>query len=177
MATLRERYPDLFYKTCPSGCGSRVDKRTTACRPCRTQAALERKVQRSPEQREEARVQRNAFNRNYYALTKPVRRESRRRSYSKHRDALLVKARMRHLFRLYGLTPEAFQTLLTSQEGLCALCARVLSDRRRAHVDHCHQTGRIRGLLCISCNHALGMLGDTPEGLAKALAYVRGETL
>lgn len=74
----------------------------------------------------------------------------------------------------YGLTPESYAALFTSQNGGCALC-QMPSLNCKLSVDHDHITGEVRGLLCSSCNQALGILGDNEEGLLKALAYIRGE--
>ncbi len=78
--------------------------------------------------------------------------------------------------RNYGLTVEQRDALLASQDGACALCGRPLREfkPREANIDHCHETGRVRGILCGGCNTALGRLGDTPEAIAKVLAYVTG---
>lgn len=81
----------------------------------------------------------------------------------------------------YGLTIEQRDGLLSSQEGRCALphCrARVSFDgkwrtREGAHVDHCHKTGRVRGILCTNCNQALGKLGDSLEALQAVVEYLR----
>lgn len=43
-----------------------------------------------------------------------------------------------------------------------------------AHVDHCHETGRVRGVLCFNCNSAIGKLGDDPDTLRRATAYLEG---
>jgi hypothetical protein len=69
----------------------------------------------------------------------------------------------------YGIRPDAFRALWDAQGGRCALCPRAFG---RACVDHDHTSGRVRGLLCVQCNSALGKLGDTAERLARALAYV-----
>ena len=73
--------------------------------------------------------------------------------------------------RLYGLTKEGYDTLLEQQGGKCAICRRPDRGRRLA-VDHDHQTHRVRGLLCRTCNLALGWLGDDPVLLAQALEYL-----
>ena len=85
-------------------------------------------------------------------------------------------AKRRHLERKYGITPEQWQEMFDRQGGVCALCkipGRVGKHGKLA-VDHCHQTGRVRGLLCAACNVSLGNLGDTVDGLTNALNYVRG---
>jgi hypothetical protein len=72
----------------------------------------------------------------------------------------------------YGLTLKAYAALLFSQEGRCALCEGALTGRLDPVVDHCHQTNRVRGLLCFSCNCALGKLGDTVDRIKQVLHYV-----
>ena len=73
---------------------------------------------------------------------------------------------------LYGLSLEDFNALAESQQGRCALCGIV---PKFLNVDHDHNTGAVRGLLCTRCNGALGSLGDSVEGLMKAVAYLEGE--
>jgi len=84
--------------------------------------------------------------------------------------------RIAALMRRYGITAEAYDALLAQQDGHCALCLRTAQQERYGYlnVDHDHVTGAVRGLLCTPCNHAIGALGDTPEGLQKALDYLRG---
>lgn len=75
----------------------------------------------------------------------------------------------------FGLDPSQIEALAASQGNACAICVRpfVASARRTAiNVDHDHVTGRVRGLLCVRCNGALGALGDTADGLRRALAYL-----
>lgn len=68
------------------------------------------------------------------------------------------------------ISVEERDALLASQDGLCALCRK----RQAKCLDHCHQNGHIRGMLCRGCNAALGALGDTPEALYRAYLYVLG---
>jgi hypothetical protein len=76
----------------------------------------------------------------------------------------------------FGVTSKDYDALLAAQGGKCALCESRRPGGRweRFAVDHCHQTGRVRGLLCYGCNVALGRLGDTPERLLRAYQYVSG---
>ena len=78
----------------------------------------------------------------------------------------------------YGLTQEDFFELLDKQENKCALCKEPFESlpARFLHIDHCHETNKIRGLLCMPCNVGLGMLGDNEVSLLNALKYVRGES-
>lgn len=75
---------------------------------------------------------------------------------------------------IYNLTPEGYATLLTEQGGKCAICGNV-PVKKCLGVDHNHQTGAIRGLLCDDCNIALGKLKDSADLLRKAIEYLDGE--
>jgi hypothetical protein len=74
----------------------------------------------------------------------------------------------------YGLTEDGYQQLLEVQGGCCAICSSPDADSRgRAlHVDHDHNTGKVRGLLCKNCNQALGLLADDSARLRKAASYL-----
>jgi hypothetical protein len=78
----------------------------------------------------------------------------------------------RHIQRTYGLTQEQYDDMLRAQGGGCAICSN--HPRRRAlHVDHCHTTGVVRGLLCAHCNWAVGKAEKNSVYLPQLLEYVR----
>jgi hypothetical protein len=101
---------------------------------------------------------------------------SKQRSYY-HKDKEAYKWRV--IKNVYNITKEEFFDLLESQDNKCALCCKPFTTLKQndLHIDHCHETGKIRGLLCMQCNVGLGMLGDNEEGLTKAMKYIKGETL
>lgn len=101
-------------------------------------------------------------------------RNWRNRWTPEQRELNLAKQRVRTFARRYGLTEEHYQEMLRGQDGHCKLCPRTPEQERykRLNVDHVHGTQTIRGLLCTPCNHALGVLGDGPDGLGRALEYV-----
>ena len=72
--------------------------------------------------------------------------------------------------RYYGISKEDFLALVAKQEGKCKICHAYLGDD--LHVDHCHATNRIRGLLCQRCNTGLGAFKDNPGLLENARKYV-----
>jgi hypothetical protein len=83
------------------------------------------------------------------------------------------------LKKTHGLTLEQYEQMLDAQQGVCAICGR--PDHRQATsngtlrrlcVDHKHGTALVRGLLCTDCNHALGLLDDSPDLLWRAIAYL-----
>ncbi len=80
--------------------------------------------------------------------------------------------RASHLRRTYGITIEEYETMVAAQEGCCAICGNRPADGTSLHVDHDHETGRIRGCLCFRCNNALGDLGDSADTLARGARYL-----
>lgn len=76
--------------------------------------------------------------------------------------------------RNYGISRKQYNDLMLLQGGVCAICGEPPRTARggRLYVDHCHATGAVRGLLCPGCNSALGKIGDDPERLRRAAAYV-----
>lgn len=82
-------------------------------------------------------------------------------------------ARRKNITR-YGITVEQYAEMLASQGGKCLLCEAREADslKRRLHVDHDHDTGKVRGLLCSSCNIGIGKFCDNPERLRKAADYL-----
>lgn len=73
------------------------------------------------------------------------------------------------------MTVEQFDILFKTQQGVCALCFKPSPSTRRLAVDHCHATGKIRGLLCFRCNAGMGQLGDDPELLRRAATYIEAQ--
>jgi len=85
------------------------------------------------------------------------------------------KARHARLkYRLPDLTGFDFDRMWREQDGLCAICGSALRKEGRSgvNVDHCHDTGRVRELLCQPCNNGLGCFKDDPSRLRKAISYL-----
>lgn len=81
--------------------------------------------------------------------------------------------RKSHLKLKYLLTPEEYESMLHDQQEGCAICGAQQEDiGKRLLVDHDHETGKVRGLLCPSCNHGLGRFRDDPELLSRAKDYI-----
>jgi hypothetical protein len=81
----------------------------------------------------------------------------------------------RNLEYYYSMSVEQYEELLSYQDGRCAICRELPRGTKRGklNVDHCHETGAVRGLLCSTCNTGIGKLGDSIEGLERALAYLK----
>lgn len=84
-----------------------------------------------------------------------------------------VSARSRE--EKYGLSPEAFQLMVLMQKNACGICEEVFS--KTPHVDHCHKTGEVRGLLCGRCNKGMGLFRDSPDVLERAKQYLTREKI
>lgn len=74
----------------------------------------------------------------------------------------------------YGISLEDYEAMKVAQENRCAICARVFGKEKGsvANVDHCHTTGRVRGLLCGDCNRGIGLMGDDAARVRSAAGYL-----
>lgn len=100
-------------------------------------------------------------------------RKDRENNPDKYRDKSLKKQ--------FGIGLDEYKEILEKQDGVCAICHNketalnpLTKEPRELAVDHCHTTGKIRGLLCTGCNTALGLLKDSTELLRKAILYLKG---
>ena len=108
------------------------------------------------------------------AWCKPCRRSHNKR-YRRRADTVQTNYE-RLLKREYGLTFEEYQALARAQGGVCAICALSPTGRSRGDrlcVDHDHESGVVRGLLCGRCNSALGHAEDSPDRLMAMATYLR----
>ena len=105
----------------------------------------------------------------YSSHCKPCQSETKRRKYSPERK------REKDLRTKYGITITEYNDMLVRQEHRCAICGTSdtkFSHGNRFHVDHCHDTGKVRGLLCGRCNVALGHIGDNISTLQSMIDYL-----
>lgn len=85
------------------------------------------------------------------------------------------RARRDYAYRTkYGISVDEYEILAGLQNHECKICG-ASDPERLLVVDHCHETGAVRGLLCDKCNVSIGRLGDTIESIEKVLAYMKGE--
>jgi hypothetical protein len=114
-----------------------------------------------------------------------VKRRERYRTDSEYREAVKAKSRSSYHssgYRLHRLrkqgakvTKELVDMLYAAQGGVCAICGATAAHAAHPdlHIDHCHASGEVRGLLCQKCNTALGLLGDSPAMLRRAILYLK----
>lgn len=149
---------------------------------------------------EEQRAARRQYAREYYRKYFPLnadRVRAKRREYANRPEVKAKRAariaarkskpgnylatrtynRQRKLRAKFGLTPEQYEEMLSKQNGVCAICEQPETGKVRGitkplAVDHDHATGKVRGLLCDRCNHALGRMQDQPARLRRAADYL-----
>lgn len=134
----------------------RRDGHTSACKECKNkQSAAWQKA--NPERVKEINALHKNNRKEYYS--DPTRK---------------LKYRSLDLERRFGLTHADYEEILAKQNGTCKICRllRISEGKNFMPLDHCHQSGRIRGILCSWCNRALGLFEDDIELLKRAINYL-----
>lgn len=136
------------------------------CRSCQYEGSKRRRL-RDPDRWK-------AYTRKWSKENASKRREASARYRLNHPD----KPRADHVAR-YGISVGDYEQMVLAQAGVCAACGepeRRVDPRtkrtRRLAIDHCHDTGRVRGLLCTRCNTTLGVFNEDLVALARLLAYL-----
>ena len=112
-----------------------------------------------------ARIQRKLVRKKY------KKTEASKISNRKYRNKPEVKIRYQN-YRLkvrYGISLKEYWDLVSAQNGVCAVCK---TSGNKLHIDHSHKTGKVRGLLCGSCNRGIGLFKDSKSLLSKAIEYL-----
>lgn len=99
------------------------------------------------------------YHKEWSGKKKPEERRSLRRRYNRQHN--------------FGIDEAALSRQIAEQGGMCAVCRKSVVTPRISHIDHCHATGRIRGVLCRKCNIGLGWFYDDHESLLRASGYVK----
>lgn len=115
----------------------------------------------------------HSCNQQWYKRNNPEYRERQnalRRDWYRNQGGVDYMRDMK-LRRNFGISLEEYRDMERAQDGRCAIC-HSLPGKRLLAVDHDHETGRVRALLCANCNTALGHLKDDPDLLRKAADYL-----
>ena len=162
-----------------------IGRRKVFCAAClarhQAQYQRERIAAYSPEQHKAAAQ----YRREYRDALSPERRatcgQAARDWYAAlSPEALAVRARAereRQLQRKYGLGVAEFDAILAAQDGRCAICGTDAPNGHGWQVDHDHESGAVRGILCFGCNVGIGHLHDDPALLRAAAAYLERNAL
>lgn len=138
-------------KTCPR-CHKPTELRPKPCRECRA-----------------------AYQRNWQAKN-PDKVKANRRKYggTSAKRTHQLKWRLKKAGFQGELSPGLYNLMLQQQHNECASCGVELLKlpKRQVHLDHCHKTSKIRGILCHHCNAALGFMGDDPDKIRKLAKYI-----
>ena len=129
----------------------------SVCKIC--ERAYKKKIRATPKHKEYIRV----YNKKW-------------REQNKEKLALWneTKERSNRIRRTYGITEEQYNNLSEIQNHCCAICKTHKNELPKPlYVDHCHDTGTIRGLLCQKCNSGIGLLKDSIEILENAVSYLK----
>lgn len=90
------------------------------------------------------------------------------------RDSYAERHHWVGLERNYGVTQEQYEKMYVAQNGVCAICEKINLDGKRLFVDHDHSSGKVRGLLCLGCNMAIGVFEKDISLFYRAADYVEG---
>jgi len=108
----------------------------------------------------------------YSALCKVCQRASTRRWIDNNKEKNAETKRKKRYLDSYGITIEEYEDRLKAQNGVCALCKEICITFDVLCVDHDHDTGKVRGLLCNLCNRGIGLMRDDPKLLRMAANYI-----
>jgi len=138
------------------------------CKECKRKQEKEKRKKRNEMSEEERLAARAKDKKKYKNIISDERRNQKR------------KQTMRSLYlrRKYGITIEQYEDMHQTQEGRCGICSieEQEAPRKILNVDHCHETGVVRGLLCDRCNLGIGILGDNLNSVQRALDYLQRST-
>jgi hypothetical protein len=113
---------------------------------------------------------RNAERRNKRKEYKKTERGKEAQKRYQATDKYKIVNKSYRLKKLYNLTIEQYDEMISNRNGRCDICGII--SKTKLHVDHCHATNRVRGLLCGSCNRALGLMKDNTQFLNNAIQYL-----
>lgn len=118
------------------------------------------------------REKRKAWRKKVYAENREAIKEQRKVFRKNNPELVKAYARRSTLKRRYGLTEGEYHSMLAGQDNACAICESKFDGERIPAVDHCHRTGKVRAILCRSCNSAIALLGEDPKRMSRAIEYV-----
>jgi len=164
-----------FCKTCntvksitdfPSDERRKLQKHYFRCKECVNKKAREyyNKIKDLPETKEKQRE-------------KDRKRKLRKKGVDipKNKPSEKIKSyynRSKYLFNKFGITEEDYKLLLEKQDGKCSIC-KVVLENKYPNIDHCHTTGKVRGILCNCCNRGLGYFKDNEDIMYSAIIYIQ----
>ena len=174
-------------------CGKNFIAKSHRNLTCSLECSSENKarIQRESYLRKKDGIETERKSREYSDYVKLTDKESRRLYRERHKEKIIERNKLynkekrstvvknRNLKKDFGLTLEQFNSMLESQNFKCKICKKeetaktTIGETKTLAVDHCHQSGKIRGLLCSKCNRGLGFFQDSQENLLEAIKYLQ----
>ncbi len=133
-----------------------LDGLQSYCNPCKNSSKYKNKENEK------------RLNKNWTDKNKP-RRYALNKRWRTHNPEVYLNSRLKSV---YKITLEEYNKMKEKQNNICAICFKAQTNKRLA-IDHCHSTGKVRGLLCSSCNTALGLLKDNIDSMNNAIIYLQ----
>lgn len=145
-------------------------------KPCSACADCEKAYSREYNSRPEVKARTSEYNKHYEKTAAGKAARSRSVVRLTQSGWMYEHGVRKHMLKKYGLTEFEYKKLVQRQDGRCAICNvepnPYATHKRGLHIDHDHETGAVRGLLCGNCNAALGHFKDSIENLAQAIRYL-----
>ncbi len=117
---------------------------------------------------------RKEYNRRYYSANKQRILENSADYYQRTKHTRALQRSAAKLKTKYGMTLNDYELMWSAQGEKCAVCGTMeIPAKGYWHIDHCHETGKVRGILCHHCNVGLGHFRDDADRLRLAIAYLR----
>jgi hypothetical protein len=115
------------------------------------------------------------YKKTYYIENKTRMNKQSLDWYYSNREKSIQDRGNYQMFQNFGITPIQYNEMVAKQDNKCAICKTDKpGGKGRWHIDHCHKTNVVRGLLCQKCNMGMGHFGDNVEVLQKAINYLTG---
>lgn len=161
-----------LYILCPNCSGKMSNRGAKLCRKC---AAETRRLPENIKKERKKKYKSEYFQKNKEKIYQKIR--DRRANYSEEERNEKTRAKDNSVLKSrYGITIEELEALFQVQKGKCFICDNSFDDtKRKMTIDHNHDTGNIRGLLCRKCNSALGLFGEDIAALENSIRYLEYE--
>ena len=118
-----------------------------------------------------------AYKKKWFEANKERHAEQQRARYRANPEKYRQYFRNHRIKKVYSLSEREYAEMVIRQGGKCGICGKEPSGEwhgdRSLNIDHCHATGKLRGLLCNKCNRAIGILGDTVESIERVMSYLK----
>jgi hypothetical protein len=155
-----------FPRKTKATCGHGMAYSLGLCRNC---------YERQLRKRNPAFVERQLKNCRQWCKRNPDKKRNGNKCYRTTNAQQIKRKNFLRGFKKYNITEQEYLCLLKQQNGKCIICGRKPSKKKRLHIDHCHKSNWIRGLLCFRCNFGIGWFLDNAKIFEKVFHYLRGD--